>query len=71
MALEVVLPARQLWGDVRTGSALSTPSPEEVILHAISLEKFGRKLFGSIDRGARVEFSNLGTLTRITPINQV
>ncbi len=41
----------------------------ETVLKSISLEKFGRKLLGSIDRAVRIEFSNLGTLTRITPID--
>ena|GEM_PF-2073138 len=40
---------------------------DEVVLTSISLEKFGRKIFGSIDREVRIEFTNLGTLTRITP----
>jgi len=42
---------------------------DEVVLHSISLERFSRKLFGGFDRGARIEFSNLGSLLRIIPID--
>lgn len=41
----------------------------EAVLNSISLEKFSRKLFGGFNRGARIEFSILGTLTRITQID--
>jgi len=41
----------------------------EVVKKAISLQRFGDKLFGGFgDHGARIEFTNLGSVSRIIPI---
>jgi hypothetical protein len=43
----------------------------ETVAKVISLERFGAKLFGGFgDRGARIEFTNLGTVNRIIPIDR-
>jgi hypothetical protein len=45
-------------------------SATETVLKSLSLKQFGEKLFGGFgDRGARLEFTKLGTLTRILPID--
>ncbi len=43
----------------------------ETIMKSFPLERHGGKFFGKGfgDRGARIEFRILGTLTRITPID--
>jgi hypothetical protein len=43
---------------------------DETILKAISLQKFGEKLFRGFEgRAVRIEFTNLGTLTKIIAID--
>ena len=44
-------------------------TPTKAVLSAISLQKFGTKLFrGFEDREARIEFTNLGSVLRIVAI---
>jgi hypothetical protein len=46
-------------------------TPDEAVLKAISLQRYGAKLFGGFDDcDVKIEFTNLGTLTRILRIDQ-
>jgi len=49
---------------------LREPPKTAAVAKIISLKQFGEKLFGGFEgREARIEFTNLGTLTRIIAID--
>jgi len=47
---------------------LEEPPKTASVAKIISLKQFGEKLFGGFEGGAKLEFSSLGSLVRIIPI---